>query len=449
MDSWSDVRLFSRDMRGWVDPADAFVMLYAKDESAFWLDRLSATTERYSVIGHAFENRSVSSLQMFQELAQRANWARVAEGDSPDFAFRPGFVGWFDYQQDPLSRLLDGTWLDVREALVFDHEKRKIFLIGFFAEAESFEEWVRAAMIRLPLAGGRQIGHRQHHATQAVPELISVAHDENEYLAMIGQAKAAIKAGEVYQICLTNQIRYRHRLDPLEVFLRLRKSNPAPYSNFIRCSTKTVISSSPEQFLEINSAGEVRSSPIKGTRARLENAADDAAAARELEHNVKERAENLMIVDLMRNDLGRVSQADTVSVTKLFTVESHATVHQLVSSVEAKLQAGVELQEVIAAVFPAGSMTGAPKIRAMQLISQMERTPRGTYSGAAGYFGSDGTADLGMVIRSLVFDGNEVSIGVGGGITIDSDPAAEFAEIRLKAKALLEVLGVRDPWASA
>jgi anthranilate/para-aminobenzoate synthase component I len=195
--------------------------------------------------------------------------------------------------------------------------------------------------------------------------------------------------------------------------------------------------------------GEVRSSPIKGTRARLTSEADDRAAALELESDAKERAENLMIVDLMRNDLGRVSLADSVAVTKLFSVESHATVHQLVSSVEAKLQAGVELQDVIAAVFPAGSMTGAPKIRAMQLIAQMERTPRGTYSGAAGYFGLDGTVDLGMVIRSLIFEADEVSIGVGGGITIDSDPAAEFAEIRLKARALLDVLGVQDPWASA
>ena len=450
MVSGSVVQLFNRNMRGWVEPADAFVMLFANDDHAFWLDRLNAGSKRFSVIGHAYNSTPLATAEMFSQLAARRQWPTEVLGDEPPFDFRPGFVGWFDYLQDPLaSAEIAGSWLDVREALIFDHDARRIFLMGYFTDATRFEEWVKAAMIRLPLAGGSQIRFLQKHANPVAPQLHSVAHGRRDYLAMIDSAKEHIKSGDVYQICLTNQIRYQHQSNPLDVFLRLRQTNPSPYSNFIRCNQKTLVSSSPEQFLTVSAAGLASTSPIKGTRARHELADEDQALADELLSNAKERAENLMIVDLMRNDLGRVSQVDSVRVSQLFRVETHATVHQLVSSVEAQLRPGVGLPEVISSVFPAGSMTGAPKIRAMQIIDELEGVPRGVYSGAAGYLGIDGSADLGMVIRSLMFEADEVSIGVGGGITIDSDPQAEFDEIRLKAKALLDVLRVQDPWASA
>jgi anthranilate/para-aminobenzoate synthase component I len=161
----------------------------------------------------------------------------------------------------------------------------------------------------------------------------------------------------------------------------------------------------------------------------------------ELAGNEKERAENLMIVDLMRNDLGRVCQADSIMVEKLFEVETYATVHQLVSTVTGQLKADQSATSALAACFPGGSMTGAPKIRAVEILRELEGAPREIYSGAFGYLGFDGSADFGMTIRTLVFEGRSATLGVGGGITIDSDPESEFEETMLKSKALLQALG--------
>jgi anthranilate/para-aminobenzoate synthase component I len=207
------------------------------------------------------------------------------------------------------------------------------------------------------------------------------------------------------------------------------------------------VSASPEQFLHSDSKGLISSKPIKGTRRRGANSAEDAEIAKELAENEKERAENLMIVDLMRNDFGRVCEVGSVDVPVLFAVETYATVHQLVSTVQGQLRQDASALDALNASFPGGSMTGAPKHRAIEIIQELEGGPRGIYSGAIGFLGADGSADLGMTIRSIVFRGGRASIGVGGGITIDSNPAAELEETKLKAKALLRSLGADDPWA--
>jgi anthranilate/para-aminobenzoate synthase component I len=231
------------------------------------------------------------------------------------------------------------------------------------------------------------------------------------------------------------------------VFLRLRKSNPAPYWAFIKFGNLAVASSSPEQFLKVLPSGEVSTKPIKGTRPRGLTPDADASIALELQSDAKERAENLMIVDLMRNDIGKVSRVGTVSVPKLFEIESYATVHQLVSTVTGQLEDGETAWSAVLAAFPGGSMTGAPKIRAMEIIQDLEKGPRGVYSGCLGYLAADGSAEFAMTIRSIVFKDGVASIGVGGGITIDSDPRAELEETKLKAKALLAALNAADPWA--
>jgi anthranilate/para-aminobenzoate synthase component I len=209
----------------------------------------------------------------------------------------------------------------------------------------------------------------------------------------------------------------------------------------------SVVSSSPEQFLQVSPTGLVSTKPIKGTRPRSADPVIDEANAEELRNNQKERAENLMIVDLMRNDIGRIAQADSLKVSKLFEIESYATVHQLVSTVEAQLAEGQTAFSAMQAAFPGGSMTGAPKARAMEIIEVLEKGNRGIYSGVIGFFGFNGSADFGMTIRTVVFEGDRASIGVGGGITIDSDPLAELEETKLKAQALLRVLNAPDPWA--
>jgi aminodeoxychorismate synthase component I len=285
------------------------------------------------------------------------------------------------------------------------------------------------------------------HSTQGKSSSAALRHSSKQYVQMIEKAQQHIASGDVYQICLTNQIQIEHQLDPLSVFLDLREANPAPYAAFMRIGSQSIVCSSPEQFLQVSATGTISTKPIKGTRPRAADPEVDLANAEELKANEKERAENLMIVDLMRNDLGRVAKPDTVRVPKLFEIESYATVHQLVSTVEAELADGQDAFNAFKASFPGGSMTGAPKTKAMEIIQELEAGSRAVYSGALGYFGFDGSADFGMTIRSIVFDGNRAYIGVGGGITSDSDPMAELEETKLKAGALLRVLNAPDPWA--
>jgi aminodeoxychorismate synthase component I len=274
----------------------------------------------------------------------------------------------------------------------------------------------------------------------------SVRHDDAKYLQLINSAQTHIAAGDVYQLCLTNQISLEVAGNALATFLQLREVNPAPYSNYLRIAGQEIICCSPEQFLKVSSSGEISSKPIKGTRPRNSDVQIDAAIAQELMNNQKERAENLMIVDLMRNDFGRVAQVDSVSVPKLFEVESYATVHQLVSTVVAKLAADKTAVDALRAAFPGGSMTGAPKIRAMELISELEEGPRGAYSGVLGFLTHGGAAEFGMIIRTIVVTGENATIGVGGGITIDSVAEEELAETKVKAGALLKALEAGDPW---
>jgi anthranilate/para-aminobenzoate synthase component I len=233
--------------------------------------------------------------------------------------------------------------------------------------------------------------------------------------------------------------------DPLSYFLRLRKQNPAPYASFIRVGHKTFVSISPERFLTIESET-VTSSPIKGTRPRSEDQTLDAKLAAELSESDKERAENLMIVDLVRNDLSIVCTPESILVSDLLKVKSYSTVHQLVSDVSGRLREGVRTSEAIEALFPGGSMTGAPKLRAMEIISDLEVSSRGAYSGAIGWIGGNGNLDLGMVIRTAVFDSGIVTIGIGGGITSGSEAQAEHQEIQIKAQALVSALSAAVRW---
>jgi anthranilate/para-aminobenzoate synthase component I len=223
--------------------------------------------------------------------------------------------------------------------------------------------------------------------------------------------------------------------------LTLREQNPAPYGSYLRVGRREIVSSSPEQFLKVTTEGKISSKPIKGTRPRSQVPVEDELLAKELRENQKEQAENLMIVDLMRNDLGKVCEPGSVVVDKLFDIESYATVHQLVSTVSGTLRPEQNAVSALASCFPAGSMTGAPKIRAIEILEKLEAGPRGAYSGAIGYLGFDGSADLGMTIRTLVFEGNFATLGIGGGITIDSIPDQELEETMLKAEALLRTLG--------
>jgi para-aminobenzoate synthetase len=256
-----------------------------------------------------------------------------------------------------------------------------------------------------------------------------------QYLADIERSQAELAAGESYEVCLTDQISTDASPDPFALYRRLRRSNPSPFAAFLRFGETAIVSSSPERFLSVGRDGAVQARPIKGTISRAEDPAEDAASRAELAGDEKTRAEHLMIVDLLRNDLGRVSEIDSVRVPDLMVVEPYATVHQVVSTITGQLEAGRSSVECVRNCFPGGSMTGAPKERTMEIIDELEDQARGVYSGAIGYFGVDGAVDLSIVIRTIVIRPGRTTIGAGGAIVMQSDPEEEFDEILLKARA--------------
>jgi para-aminobenzoate synthetase component I len=430
------LRLELEKLRGWVNPADAFLAMHSKDENAFWLDRSANPDEPVSIIGSAGSVIKSDSASLALARAHLDSLRQSVETDSEvkiPFNFRPGLIGYLGYE-------LDAQFMIVDRAMIFDHKHKTMYFIGLFETREEFLHWHRAALLRLTLVGGESASFMQ---STKESKLVStnLRHSEKTYLELIQKAKEHISRGDVFQLCLTNQIHIEHDANALRTFLTLREANPAPYGGYLKLGGLEVVSCSPEQFLKISATGKVSSKPIKGTRPRSADKSEDEAIANELANNEKERAENLMIVDLMRNDLGRFCEADSIVVDKLFEIESYATVHQLVSTVTGQLQAGQSAPSAIEAAFPAGSMTGAPKIRAVEILKELEAKPRGIYSGIFGYLGFDGSADFGMTIRTLIFEGNSATLGVGGGITIDSDPQSEFEETMLKSKALLRALG--------
>lgn len=273
----------------------------------------------------------------------------------------------------------------------------------------------------------------------------------DEYVSAVGRIKERIAAGDIYQANLTQQLRVS--LDaatgPESIFLSLRRNNPASFAAFIRRREDVVVSASPERFLRVEAAatddgvGEERSVeawPIKGTRARGRSAAEDERLRSELQESEKDRAENVMIVDLLRNDLGRVCRYGSVVVSELCTLQEHPTLFHLVSKVRGRLRADVRAGDLLRATFPCGSITGAPKLRAMEIIDEVETLPRGLSMGAIGYFSFDGRMDLSVAIRTMVVRERTARFNVGGGIVADSDPALEYEESLTKAHALLRAL---------
>lgn len=434
--------IFVSNLDGWVNPAEVFVALHASDENAFWLDREIHPSDRFTVIG-ASANVLRQQSGSFAPLKNQLASAKLVGDVEVPFEFRPGLVGYITYESE-------SVFLQVDRAMVFDHDAKKIYFIGEFDTPNDFDAWHHAALLRLALCGGELAAYRLRHESLKANEA-TVRHSDREYLELIERAQQHIAAGDVYQLCLTNQIELKVEGNALVTFLNLRESNPAPYAAYLKLGDQEILCCSPEQFLRIDSERMVSSKPIKGTRRRDSDALIDSALAQELRDDEKERAENLMIVDLMRNDIGRVAEVDSVRVDKLFEVESYATVHQLVSTVQAKLALNFDSCDAIEAAFPGGSMTGAPKLRAMQIISSLEDKPnasgRGIYSGALGYLTRGGVADLGMTIRTIIVKSGFATIGVGGGITIDSQPKAELEETKLKASALLRALRAPNPWA--
>lgn len=277
----------------------------------------------------------------------------------------------------------------------------------------------------------------------------NASHDEAAYRRAVEECKENIFAGNVFEVCLTRRLDAPFSGDPFALYAALRRSSPAPFACYLSLPEAQVISSSPERFLRLQADGQVESRPIKGTRRRGLTPGEDEHLSRQLAASEKDRAENMMIVDLVRNDLGRVCRIGSVHVPELMAIEPHATVLQMVSTIRGRLRDGCDAIDALKACFPGGSMTGAPKIEAMKIIGRLETVERGVYSGAIGYFDYRGGMDLNIVIRTMVLKEGRCYFHVGGAIVADSDPADELQETVAKARAMLEALAALEPRADA
>jgi len=426
----------------WVEPAQAWASLLADEPNSFWLD--SGQHAGVSYLGAG--SRVISGLQIFDDL--RIELAKNRLADDTGSGFSLGWVGWLGYELreattgTPVtreSRYPVSALMFADRALAFDHDAGTVTLLALGGAWDGeLAEWRDATVATL----SRAVTLPVHVPSDAD---VIWADNDDRYLGLIAECQAAIHAGEAYQLCLTTEASVGVRADPFAVYLALRASSPAHHGGLIRVGGVALLSASPEQFLSVTPGGVVQSKPIKGTRARGTTAVDDESLKAELLASDKELAENLMIVDLMRNDIGRVSEIGSVSVPSLFAVESYPQVHQLVSTVRGRLSPGLDAVDAVVACFPAGSMTGAPKRNATLILDGLENRARGIYAGAFGYFGLDGRVDLAMVIRSIVLDAHGATVGAGGGITALSVPLEELAEVKLKAAALLAVLTTRAP----
>lgn len=267
---------------------------------------------------------------------------------------------------------------------------------------------------------------------------------KKQYVCAIKRIKDYIRSGDIYQVNMTQRFQCKTKDSPYELYNRLRNINPAPFSAYMDFGSGHLLSSSPERFLQIRQ-GKVQTRPIKGTLPRGATDQEDRLNSRKLFESEKDRSELLMIVDLMRNDLGRVCKTGSVQVTELFHIETYSTVFQLVSTVEGELEEGIHAVDCVKWAFPGGSITGAPKIRAMEVIDEIEPTQRNVYTGSIGYIGFNGDADLNIVIRTILQKDDMAYIQVGGGIVWDSDPELEYQETLVKGKALMEALHAELP----
>jgi para-aminobenzoate synthetase len=467
-----------------IDAELAFVDLYEESRDAFWLDSsrpggrarfsfmgdaggpLGATISYDVDAGEVTVERGgeteVRAESIFDYLERERGRLRPLGVDLP-FDFDCGFAGYLGYElkaecgaeKAHRSPLPDAAFVFADRLLAFDHELGVTYLLCLHeADGEgAAQDWLSATAAHLAALGAGETSKETGEVSPEPPTVRDgetspvssrLARSHTRYLADIAECQERLREGESYEVCLTNTIEAEVDEDPLDVYLRLRRVNPAPFAAYLRFGNLAVLSSSPERFLRVDRGARVEAKPIKGTGRRGNTPEEDVRLAAQLRGDEKNRAENLMIVDLLRNDLGSVCAVGSVEVPALMEVETYETLHQLVSTVTGRLRPDASGLDCVRACFPPGSMTGAPKLRTMEILDELEGAARGVYSGAIGFFGLGGGCDFSVTIRTIVLDGGAATIGAGGAIVLQSDPDAEYAEMLLKAVAPLRAI---DPGA--
>ncbi len=461
------------------DPEAVFRSCFADQEVSFWLDSSShqSGNARFTIMGAADAANSFvltctssgetltcrlgsrdlkirKSIWQVLEFLSEINWPEQAV----PFHFTGGMIGYLGYEMKTDcggSNRHSSPWPDAQfifpgAFLVFDHQEKRLYACEVkhqdgFTESSPWLTRVMKIINRIQATDSekRTGNDRNHQSGLESNSRFKPSVSASQYKTHVQKCRELIADGESYEICLTGQMQTDQVIDSLETYCSLRKSNPAPYSAFLKFRDLHILCSSPELLLQADTSGSVISKPIKGTAPRHPDEKWDRKRKEDLRSSIKNRSENLMITDLVRNDLGRECKIGSVQVPSLMEIESYQTVHQMVSTIKGQLRENRTAAHCLKALFPPGSMTGAPKIRTMEFIDDLEKGPRGIYSGSLGFLALNGSACLNVIIRTLVADKNGTSLGSGGAVVALSDPDDEWNEFLLKTHAPLKAVQVQ------
>ena len=453
-----------------VDTEKVFTTYFASSKNAFWLDSnmhekglgnwsyLGASSEQSTqMISYKTNTKELSIFdgrethveqQSIFSFLENQMKEKIASDHSPPCPFLGGYVGWFGYEMrnecgfptQRQSNLPDAVLLKVDHFIAVDHRHSRTYVIAVSENEISHlsKKWVNEMC--LSIENLSPVETKPTHSFTAEYTAPAFYMNKEKYLRAIEQALHWIRQGETYQLCLTNELTIDCPTTPLALYQELRSINAAPYAAFFKWSGGSILSTSPEGFLDVDQDRNVLTRPMKGTLRRSQDALEDQELANQLQSSSKNLAENMMIVDLLRNDLSQVCEPGSVIVEKPCEVHHLTNLHTLVSTIQGKLQRGKSAIDLLKATFPGGSITGVPKERTLGLIDQLEQRARGAYTGTLGWFGYDGCMDLSILIRTIVETAGRLSIGVGGGIVTDSIAEEEYAEILLKSRAVLHAI---------
>lgn len=448
------------------DIQDIYKRVSSLDKYSVWLDSSMILEEysRYSIIGigsglysylisynvnnnktqvKTSENTYEYDIDIYNFLNKKLENTIIENLDEIEFDFALGFMGYLGYELKNIGKVQikhksnysDAKFIFIDQAIIIDYATNNTYLMALSKDDNDMN--LIEDLERLVNCNKKDNHKSIHNSLDSNKLLLKLERNKDEYINDIIKCKEYIKHGESYEICLTNRLNGKFNIDSLEYYKVLRKNNPAPYSSYINFIDEKIVCSSMERFLKIDNKKNIEAKPIKGTIKRGKNIIEDEENQYILKNDEKYRSENLMIVDLLRNDLGKCCEIGSINVPKLMCVEQYSTLHQLVSTVRGKIKDNISVIDCIRECFPGGSMTGAPKIRTMEIIDKIENSPRGIYSGAIGYISLSNSVDLNIVIRTAVIKDGSVEIGVGGAITAMSDHQEEFDEILLKSKSLI------------